>query len=79
MFVATESILILLRFPVGYRDDVMSAPGGVATQHQGAVHGDPIQALGDDEAATETDGTSRADVPRQVQRDPEDDSGQLQE
>ena len=64
---------------MGYRDDVMSAPGGEATQHQGAVHGDPIQALGDDKATTEADGTSSADVPRQVQRDPEDDSGQLQE
>ena len=43
----SESILILLRFPVVYRDDAMPAPGGEATQHQGAVHGDPIQALGD--------------------------------
>ena len=57
----------------------MSAPGGEATQHQSAVHGDPIQALGDVEAATETDVTSRTDVPRQVQMDHEDDSGQLQE
>ena len=56
----------------------MPAPGGEATQHQGAVHGDPIQALCDAKATTEADGTSCADVPRQVQRDPEDDSGQLQ-
>ena len=55
-----------------YKDDVMSAPGGEATQHQGAVHGDPIRALGDGKATTETDGL------RQVQRDPEDGSGPLQ-
>ena len=64
----SESILILLRFPVVYRDDVMPAPGGEATQHQGAVHGDPIQALGEDKATTEADGTSSADVPCQVDR-----------
>ena len=74
----SESILILLRFPVVYRDNVMPTSGGEATQHQGAVHGDPIQALGDDKATTEADGTSCADVPRLVQRDPEDDSRLLQ-
>ena len=50
----------------------MPAPGGEATQHQGAVHGDPIQALGDGKATTETDGL------HQVQRDSEDGSGPLQ-
>ena len=66
------------------KHNVMSAPGGEAAQHRGAVQGVTIQALGDSRASTETDGlchfnqTHSADVPRQVQRDPEDGSGPLQ-
>ena len=66
------------------KHDVMSAPGGEAAQHRGAVQGVTIQGLGDSRASTETDGlchfnqTHSADVPRQVQRDPEDGSGPLQ-
>ena len=61
----------------------MPAPGGEAAQRQGALQGVTIQEQGDSEATTETDGlcsyqTSSADVPRQVQRDPEDGSGPLQ-
>ena len=64
--------------------NVMSAPGGEAVQHRGAVQGITIQALGDSRASTGTVGlchfkqTHSADVPRQVQRDPEDGSGPLQ-
>ena len=61
----------------------MPAPGGEAAQRQGALQGVTIQEQGDSEATTETDGlcsyqTSSADVPCQVQRDPEDGSGPLQ-
>ena len=62
----------------------MPAPGGEAAQHHGAVQGGTIKGQGDGEVTTETDGlrhfnqTLSTDVPRQVQRDPEDDSGPLQ-
>ena len=36
--------------------NVMSAPGGEAAQHRGAVQGVTIQGLGDSRASTETDG-----------------------
>ena len=67
-----------------YKHDVMPATGGEAVQHQGTVQGVTTQGLGDSKATTETDGlrhfiqTRSADVPRQVQRDPEDGSGPLQ-
>ena len=38
------------------KHNVMSAPGGEAAQHRGAVQGVTIQALGDSRASTETDG-----------------------
>ena len=67
-----------------YKHDVMPATGGEAVQHQGTVQGVTTQGLGDSKATTETDGlrhfiqTRSADVPRQVQRDPEDSPGPLQ-
>ena len=38
------------------KHNVMSAPGGEAAQHRGAVQGVTIQTLGDSRASTETDG-----------------------